>query len=167
MVREQGYYEPRCFMLLIASILFLPLRDSIAYHQTGGAATLSRRWSRQPQQPPTTPLPPLSSRHTPLPARQIPFLLRPLKDSEREQDITGNNEEAVGEDDSNMDQLAPAVAAAATSSAATTTAAEGPAVMIAVVEGDGDDAVEGKAMTLVAGIILRRYNGGRAWIELQ
>lgn len=133
MDRKLRCIEPRYLVLLIASVIFLPLRDSF---QTGVV-------NKKSPPPPSArcsmhQLPIRSTGCARLLTRQFPRLLRPLKGSESEEDVSGNGERFAAEDDSmkvvpNAREPAAATAAAASDPAETT--AE---------EDDGEDPTEGE-----------------------
>lgn len=68
-----------------------------------------------------------------LPTRRLPRLLRPLKGSASKQDVSGDDEQVAGEDDSMkaLEQPSPRIAAAAGDPTESTA------------EGDGEDPKEG------------------------
>lgn len=129
MDRKLRCIEPRYLVLLITSVLFLPLRDSFQTAAVGGGRRLqsTRRCSSMRQQHQQQ-LPLRSAGNTPVPTRRLPGLLRPLKGSEDERDISGNDEQIAGGDDSIKvvdEPSAIAAAAAAAGGPAGTTGEEG------------------------------------------
>ena len=121
MDRRPRCIEPRCLVLLIASVLFLPLRDSFHVAIVGRSplSTTRRCGSTRQQQQQQQHSPIRSPGCTPLPTRRLPRLLRPLKGSGSEQaDVTGNDDkQAAGEDDSIKVVDEPSAVAAAAAAA--------------------------------------------------
>lgn len=141
MDRKLRCIEPKYLVLLITSALFLPVRDSFQVAVVGRprlSTTLPRCSSsisivRQPQQ---RQLPIRSTGFfTPLPTRWLPRLVRPLKGSESDQDVSGKDEKVAAEDDMKVvdEPFAITAAAAATGGPSGSTAQED----------EGGDATEG------------------------
>lgn len=132
MSRKQGCFEPRCLLLMLPSLLLLPVRNPSAFHHA--RVPLDRRLrdsTAKPAPPPTW---------TPLARRIGP----PLKESDRAQDVTGNNDKAVPGDDGGAggEEIAPEAPSLAPLPLAAGAATAGTAA--AILEGEAPDPVQGE-----------------------